>query len=212
MTSFTSTSPFVRAAGSGARMLLAFTVLLGLAYPLAITGASQLAMPWQAQGSLITAQGEPTTSRADAVGSAIIGQPFAGDGWFHPRPSAAGEGYDPLASGGTNLGPFNEDLIASISDRQQALAAELDVPVLDLPADAVTASASGLDPAISPAYAALQVPRIAAARGLAESDVSALVHEHTTDRTGGMLGDPYVTVLPLNVALEQAAPTGTMEP
>lgn len=194
---------FTRQAMAGLRVLLAFTVLLGLVYPLAITGIAQVAFPWQANGSLVTADGEHTTDRSEAVGSAIIAQGFEGAEWFKPRPSAAGEGYDTLASAGSNLGPQNEDLVATITERQAAVAAEEGVEPSDVPPDAVTASASGLDPHISPAYADLQVARVAEARGLDPAQVRTLVDEHTAGRDLGVVGEPRVDVLELNLALER---------
>jgi len=191
---------------TGARMLLAFTLLLGLAYPLAVTGAGQVLFGWQADGSLVTADGSHTRDRAEAVGSALVGQPFDGDEWFHPRPSAAGDGYDTLASAGSNLGPESPDLLASIADRQAEVATAEGVAVADVPPDAVTASGSGLDPHISPAYAAIQVARVADARGLTEQEVRDLVATHTRGRTLGVLGDPRVDVLGLNQALERLSP------
>ncbi len=186
---------------AGLRVLLAFTVVLGLAYPLAMTGVIQVVFPWQANGSLLDAAGEHTTSRTDAVGSTLIGQDFTGPQWFHGRPSVAGDGYDTLASGGSNLGPNNADLAATIAERQAAVAAENSVAPEEVPADAVTASASGLDPHISPAYARLQVARVAAARHLDPAAVSRVVAEHTQGRPLGALGDPVVDVLAVNLAL-----------
>jgi len=182
------------------RALLILTVVLGLAYPLLITGIGQLALPAQANGSLVRVDGE-------VVGSAILGQSFTdADGnalpeWFQSRPSAAGDGYDGGASSGSNYGPENEDLIAAIEARQAAIT-ELDgVAIEDIPADAVTASASGLDPHISPEYALLQVARVADARGLSEQDVQALVESMIQVRDLGYLGEPTVNVLQLNIAL-----------
>jgi K+-transporting ATPase ATPase C chain len=187
---------------AGLRMLLALTLVTGLAYPLAMTAVGQLAFPWQASGSLVQSGGAPTTSRSDAVGSALIAQGFTGEDYFHPRPSA-GE-YDTLASGGSNLGPLNGDLVASIEERKAAVAQENGVAPADVPADAVTASASGLDPHVSPAYAAIQVARVARARGLSEADVAGLVAQHTAGRDLGVLGEPRVNVLELNLALDVA--------
>ncbi|MEN5074010.1 potassium-transporting ATPase subunit KdpC [Isoptericola cucumis] len=189
---------------AGVRMLLAFTILLGLAYPLAVTGAGQALFGWRADGSLVTADGAPTRDRAEAAGSALLGQPFDGPEWFHPRPSAAGDGYDGLASGGSNLGPESPELVASIEARRAEVASTEGVDPADVPPDAVTASGSGLDPHVSPAYAAIQVDRVAAARGLPADDVRALVADHTHGRALGVLGDPRVDVLALNQALDQA--------
>lgn len=190
---------------AGARMLLAFTLLVGLAYPIAVTGLSQVLFGWRANGSLVTADGSPTADRDEAVGSALIGQSFDGDEWFHLRPSVAGDGYDTLASGGSNLGPESTDLVAQIEQRRLAVAALEGVDVSQVPPDAVTASASGLDPHISPAYARLQIDRVAQARGLPVAHVSALVAEHSSGRTLGILGDPWVDVLALNIALESVS-------
>ena len=184
------------------RAMLVFTVVLGLAYPLAITLIGQVALPAQANGSLVRSSGE-------VVGSDLIGQSFTdADGairpeWFQSRPSAAGAGYDASASSGSNWGPENADLIQAIRDRQAAISKLDDVPVAEIPADAVTASASGLDPQISPAYARLQVERVAAARSLPESDVAALVDAAEQSPDLGYLGEPTVNVLNLNIALAQ---------
>ncbi|MDR7382237.1 potassium-transporting ATPase subunit KdpC [Promicromonospora iranensis] len=187
---------------AGLRMLLAFTFVTGLAYPLAMTAVGQVAFPWQANGSLVRSDGGPTTSRSDAVGSALVAQGFTGAEYFHPRPSA-GE-HDTLASGGSNLGPLNPGLVASIEGRKAAVAAAEGVAAADVPPDAVTASASGLDPHISPAYAAIQVARVARERGLSDTDVADLVARHTAGRDLGVLGEPRVNVLELNLALDVA--------
>lgn len=182
------------------RALLIMAVVLGLAYPLAVTGIGQLAFNDNANGQLVRVDGK-------VVGSAIIGQSFTdADGaalpeWFQSRPSAAGSGYDGGASSGSNYGPENEDLITAITDRQAAIEKLDGVPADQIPADAVTASASGLDPHISPAYARLQVPRVAEARGLPESVVAALVESMVQGRDLGYLGEPTVNVLQLNIAL-----------
>jgi K+-transporting ATPase ATPase C chain len=185
----------------GLRALVVMTLLVGLAYPLAITGVAQTAFDWRASGSLVRADGTRTTSYDDAVGSALAGQAAAGPEWFHPRPSAAGDGWDPLATGGSNLGPQNPDLVATIEERRAAVAEEEGVDPADVPVDALTASASGLDPHVSPAYAALQVARVARENGLTEEQVRALVAEHTHGRTLGFLGEPRVDVLALNTAV-----------
>jgi K+-transporting ATPase ATPase C chain len=187
---------------AGLRILLAFTLVTGLAYPLAMTAVGQVAFPWQANGSLVQSDGARTTSRSDAVGSSLIAQGFTGEEYFHPRPSA-GE-YDTLASGGSNLGPLNPDLVAAIEELKAAVAAENGVAPADVPADAVTASGSGLDPHISPEYAAIQVARVAEARGLSVADVEAAVAAHTAGRDLGVLGEPRVNVLDLNLALDAA--------
>lgn len=171
------------------------TVLLGLLYPLALVGVGRV-MPGRADGSLIEVDGR-------VVGSSLVGQHFEQSEYFWPRPSAGG--YDMLATGGSNLGPNNPDLAAEITTRQQNLATANSVAVGALTADAVTASASGLDPHISPAYAAVQVGRVAAARGLTPRAVQALVEDHTAGRVLGFLGEPAVNVLELNLALDRVA-------
>lgn len=182
------------------RAMLALTVVLGVGYPLIVTGIGQATMSWQANGSAVT-EGDKT------VGSALIGQSFTdADGkplpqWFQSRPSAAGDGYDGGASSGSNLGPENTDLVASIEERRAAIAAFEDVDPSSIPADALTASASGLDPHISPAYALLQVPRVAAERGLDEDEVRALVERLTQGPDLGYLGESTVNVLQLNLAV-----------
>lgn len=192
----------LRPLGTALRALLVLTVVLGVGYPLVITGVGQAVYPATANGQLVRVDGR-------VVGSAIIGQSFTGaDGaalpeWFQSRPSAAGEGYDGGASSGSNYGPENPDLIAAIEERQRAIAALEGVDVADIPADAVTASASGLDPHISPAYALLQVPRVAEARGLSETVVRDLVERFTQGRDLGFLGEPTVNVLLLNIALAE---------
>lgn len=186
---------------AGLRVLVALTVLLGVVYPLTVWGVGQVAFRWQAEGSLLTASGERTTSRSEAVGSALLGQTFAGDEYFQPRPSAAGDGYDTLASAGSNLGPLNPDLVATVDERRAAVAAQDGTDPAAVPADALTASASGLDPHVSPEYAEQQVARVAQARGLDVAQVQALVAEHTQGRDLGFLGEPRVSVLELNLAL-----------
>ncbi|MCL1868909.1 MAG: potassium-transporting ATPase subunit KdpC [Promicromonosporaceae bacterium] len=202
-TTASSLLSFWRHSLAGLRVILVLTVLLGLAYPLAMTGVAQVAFPWRADGSLLTSTGEHTTDRSKAIGSQLIAQGFTGAQWFHPRPSVAGEnGYDTLASGGSNLGPLNPDLATTVSERKAQVAAENGVSPSQVPADAVTASFSGLDPAISPAYAAIQVNRVAQARGLTVAQVQQLVAENTSGRPLGVLGDPTVNVLTLNIALQ----------
>lgn len=192
---------FLRQTLAGLRVLLLMTVVLGVLYPLAITGVAQVAFPWRAEGSLVTATGEHTTDPDEAVGSALLGQLVEDEGLFQPRPSAAGDGYDPLATAGSNLGPESPDLLATVEQRLTEVAEREGVAVEEVPADAVTASASGLDPHISPTYAALQVPRVAEAQGLTEAEVADLVEEHTQGRTLGVLGEPRVDVLALNIAV-----------
>jgi K+-transporting ATPase ATPase C chain len=172
------------------RMLLVLTVALGVLYPLSITLIAWVTMRDRAEGSLVVVDGR-------VVGSSLIGQVFEGDRWFHPRPGI----YDPTASGPSNLGPGNPEFIHAVRARQEVLGGS-GAPV---PADAVMGSGSGLDPDISPAFAQLQVPRVASARGLAPDVVRTLVQEHVTGRTFGVLGEPRVNVLALNLALEQLA-------
>ncbi len=193
--------PLLRQHLAAVRALLVFTVILGLAYPLLVTGVAQGLFGGRADGSLVERDGT-------VVGSRLIGQDFAaGDGaplreWFQPRPSAGD--YDPLASGASNLGPENPDLIAAITERRAAVADFNDVDEADVPADAVTASGSGLDPDISPEYALLQVNRVAAARRLDPAAVRKLVDDHIEGRALGFIGAPHVNVLELNLALDRA--------
>jgi len=191
----------LRQASVSIRALLVFTVVLGIGYTLLITAIGQLALPWQANGSAVSVDGRQ-------VGSSLIGQSWTDasgaplPGYFQSRPSAAGAGYDGGASSGSNLGPENPDLIAAIEERKAEIAAFEGVDAADIPADAVTASASGLDPDISPAYALLQVDRVAAARGLEEAAVRNLVESRIQARDLGFLGEPRVNVLELNLALD----------
>lgn len=181
------------------RLLAVLTVLVGIAYPLAITGVAQALFSHQADGSIVTVDGT-------AVGSSLIGQVFTGDQYFESRPSAAGDGYDGTASASSNLGPNNPDLLATVEERSVAyrerngLAADAEVPV-----DAVTASGSGLDPHISVANARLQADRVAQARGLQVDEVLALIDDHTDGRALGFLGEAGVNVLELNLALDDAS-------
>ena len=169
------------------KVLLVATVVLGVAYPLVVLGIGRL-LPAQADGSLVRVNGT-------VVGSSLIGQQSGGDQWFQPRPSAAGDGYDPLSSGASNLGPDDPALVATVTQRRQQVAAREGVDPSAVPADAVTASGSGLDPDISPAYARLQAARVARVRGLDPATVRALVEQHMQGRTLGMLRDPHLNVL-----------------
>lgn len=178
---------------AGLRVLLVLTVVTGLVYPVAVCGVGRL-VPDRADGSMLEVDGR-------VVGSRLIGQPFDGDEWFWPRPSVAGDGYDPLASGASNLGPENTDLLDAVEQRRVEVAEREGVEPALVPPDAVTASASGLDPHISPAYADLQVARVASARGLDEDTVRGLVAAATTGRELGVLGEPRVNVLEVNAAL-----------
>ncbi len=177
-------------------LVVMFTIITGLAYPLAITAASQVAFPSAANGSLVR-KGETV------VGSALIGQAFTGDQWFHGRPSATGpDPYNGAATSGSNLGPTSADLIKRIKDDVERLKAEN--PGQPVPTDLVTASGSGVDPHISPAAALFQVPRIAKARDLPDARIRSLVAQYTEGRTFGILGEPRVNVLALNMALDAA--------
>jgi K+-transporting ATPase ATPase C chain len=181
-------------------MTLATTVLLGILYPLAVTLLAQWAFPRQANGEIIQLGGK-------MVGSSLIGQPFTSAGYFHSRPSAAGAaGYDPDASSGgaSNLGPTNSALITRVNGDVQKLQAEN--PGARIPVDLVTSSGSGLDPHISPAAAEFQIVRVARERGMSEGDVRALVARHTEGRQFGILGEPRVNVLELNLELDVLRP------
>jgi K+-transporting ATPase ATPase C chain len=181
---------------SSIRMALVTMVLLGLVYPLVMTGLAQLVMPAQADGSLITVKGS-------SVGSRLIGQNFTLPKYFHPRPSAAGNGYDPSSSGASNLAPTSRTFLEDVQARvASATAEDPGVKAGDVPVDMVTASASGLDPDISVANALAQVPRVAQTRGLAEASVRTLVESNVTGRQFGILGEPRVNVLELNLALD----------
>jgi K+-transporting ATPase ATPase C chain len=175
-----------------------FTALLGLAYPLGVTGLAQALFPAQAGGSLIR------NASGEIVGSRWIGQNFKDEAYLRPRPSAAGkDGYDASGSSGSNLGPLNEDLAARIKTDAEALRAESPAPI---PVDAVTTSASGLDPHVSPANAARQVPRIAAARKVSAAEIQAVIAANTEGSTFGLLGEPRVNVLAVNLALDARWP------
>ncbi len=182
--------------------VVVFTILLGVAYPLVVTALGQLAFHDEANGSLVEVDGV-------VVGSKLLGQNFVAPEYFHPRPSAAGAGYDAAASAGSNDGPTNPDFLAAVDERVAAYRAENGLPGdAAVPVDAVTASGSGLDPAISIANARLQAPRVAAERGIGLDQVLALVDDHTNGRDLVVLGEPAVQVLPLNMALD--ALTGRM--
>jgi K+-transporting ATPase ATPase C chain len=171
----------------------------GIIYPLVMTGIAQVVFHDQANGSLIK------NAKGQVVGSSLIGQNFTKPQYFHPRLSAAGKGYDATSSAGTNLGPTNQVLIKNSIAQANLIRKENNLPAnYPLPADAVSTSASGLDPDISPAYADLQVPRVAKARGLSQATVLALVKKYTDGRTLGVLGEPRVHVLQLNIALDGA--------
>jgi K+-transporting ATPase ATPase C chain len=187
------------------RTLLLFTLVLGVGYTGVITAVGQLALPAQANGSLVT------DADGQVVGSSLIGQSFTdADGaalpqYFQSRPSAAGDGYDGASSSGSNLGPENADLISSIAERKAEIAQREGVSESEVPADAVTASASGLDPHISPAYARLQVNRVADSRGIPVTEVEQLVRASIQSRDLGFLGEESVNVLQLNLELDQLA-------
>jgi potassium-transporting ATPase KdpC subunit len=190
----------LRQTGVALRAMLVLTVILGIGYTLVITGVGALIFPAQANGSLVRVDGK-------VVGSSLLGQSFtttkgaALPQWFQSRPSAAGNGYDGGASSGSNYGPNNKTLISLIKSRQAAIEKLDGVTAAQIPADAVTASGSGLDPDISPAYALLQVNTVAKARGLSASVVKHLVESKIQGRELGYLGDPTVNVLDLNIAL-----------
>ena len=184
----------LRATLTAVRMLVVMTVLTGVVYPLAVWGVGRVAFPAQADGSFVSRDGE-------VVGSALLGQRFDGAAWFHGRPDE----FDPAASGPSNLGPTNPALGQAVSRRLASLGPDVRAGTT-VPVEAVTGSASGLDPHISPAYAQMQASRIAQARGIEVSVVVALIEEHTDGRTAGVLGEPRVHVLALNLALDELAP------
>jgi len=180
-------------------MTISTTVLFGLIYPLIVTALAQLIFPDKANGQLIVKNGQ-------VVGSRIIGQAFTGPGYFHSRPSAAGNGYDAASSGGSNLGPTNEKMIDRVKANVES--AQADNPGTPVPIDLVTSSGSGLDPHLTPAAAEFQVERVARARGISIALLRALVTRHTDDRQFGMLGEARVNVLELNLDLDQQFPIG----
>lgn len=194
-----SSRTVARTTGVAIRAMLVLTLVLGIGYTLVVTGIGQLLMPFQANGSPL----------ADGKGSSLIGQSFTdADGealpeYFQSRPSAAGDGYDGAGSSGSNLGPENPDLVTAIGERQAAIAEREGVNVSAVPADAVTASGSGLDPHISVAYALLQVPRVAEERGLPEQQVRDLVESRIQGRDLGFLGEERINVAELNLALDE---------
>ena len=184
----------------GFKMMIVLTVLTGLIYPGVVTGLCQVLFPAKANGSLIVMSGQ-------VVGSELIGQNFKKPEYFHPRPSAAGsDGYDPTASGASNLGPTNQKLADRVKDSVASFRKNNPDYTGPIPADLVTASGSGLDPEISPASAGAQAPRVAKERGIAVRQVLDLVAKHTTDRGLGFLGEPRVNVLRINLALDLSFP------
>jgi potassium-transporting ATPase KdpC subunit len=190
----------LRQLGPAIRITIFFTILTGLIYPGVVTGLTQMLFPHRANGSLIVVNGQ-------VVGSALIGQNFTRPEYFHPRPSAAGNGYDATASNGSQYGPTNQKLIDRVKASIDQFRKENPDYTGPIPADLVTASASGLDPDISPASAAAQAPRVSKARGLALDQVQQLVAQNTQGRTFGFLGEPRVNVLELNLALDRQFPT-----
>jgi K+-transporting ATPase ATPase C chain len=179
----------------GLRFLIAMTIILGIAYPLLVLGLGRVISSSHADGSLITVNGR-------TVGSSLIGQSFTGDKWFQGRPSAAGKGYDPTSSGGTNLSADSQVLVKSVQEAKAAAAKSDGVPESAVPPDAVTSSASGLDPDISEAYALIQVNRVAKARGLGVAKVHDLVESNVTAPALGFIGTSMVNVLALNIAVQ----------
>ncbi|HEY1469669.1 MAG TPA: potassium-transporting ATPase subunit KdpC, partial [Candidatus Acidoferrum sp.] len=176
------------------RFTIATTIVFGLIYPLAVTGLSQLIFPRQANGSLVERNGQ-------IVGSRLIAQGFTADKYFHPRPSAAGAGYDATSSGGSDLGPTNKQLVDRV--KQDVAKLEQENPGTPIPTDMVTTSGSGLDPEISPASAEFQLARVAKARGVSVDALRAVVARHTAARQLGVLGEPRVNVLELNLDLDE---------
>jgi K+-transporting ATPase ATPase C chain len=180
-------------------MTIALTLVTGIVYPLAVTAVAQVGFTDRANASLVEVDGT-------VVGSSLLGQSFTKAKYFHPRPSAAGKGYDALASGASNLGPANPDLLETVKERVDAYRTENALaPSVRVPVDAVTASASGLDPHITPANARLQAPRVAAARNRQLKDLLAAIDRHTTGRQWGFLGEKVVNVLELNLDLDRGS-------
>lgn len=178
-------------------MTVATTVLLGIIYPLVVTGLAQLIFPKQANGQLLQRDGK-------TIGSGIIAQGFSSPGYFHPRPSFAGNGYDPTNTNGSQLGPTNQKLIERV--KSDVASARIENPGVSVPIDLVTGSGSGLDPHITPAAAEFQLPRVAKERGTTVEQLRALVEKHTQDRQFGFLGEPRVNVLELNLELDERFP------
>jgi len=178
------------------RFTIVTTIVFGVGYPLAVTGLSQWLFPRQANGSLIVKDGQ-------VIGSRLLGQAFSSDKYFHPRPSAAGNGYDATASAGSNLGPTNRNLVARVE--QDVEGWKQVNPGTAIPVDLVTASGSGLDPDISPANAEFQLPRVAKARGMSEEELRAVIARHTKGRDWSIFGEPRVNVLELNLDLDGIA-------
>jgi potassium-transporting ATPase KdpC subunit len=185
--------------GPGFRLMVVFTILTGLLYPAVMTGVSQAIFPRQANGSLVTVNG-------NLVGSSLIAQGFTKPEYFHPRPSAAGNGYDPTASGGSNLAPTSQALMTRLQASVVAFRKENPDFTGNIPSDILTTSASGLDPHISPAAAEAQAARVAKARGISSGQIEPLIAQFTEKPDWGFLGEPRVNVLLLNIALDQKFP------
>jgi K+-transporting ATPase ATPase C chain len=182
---------------SAIALTIVLTVLVGIVYPFMVTGLSELLFKEKARGSLIQREGK-------VIGSRLIGQPFKDAGYFHSRPSAAGSGYDGTASGGTNLGPTSKRLFEE-QVRERSMELRTENPNAEIPIDLITSSGTGLDPHISPAAAEFQIPRVVRERRMSEDDVRRLVREYTEGRQFGILGEPRVNVLELNLALDEAS-------